>query len=76
MVAEDADSRLNGAVMYSIIRGDQGNQFVIDSVSGLLKVNKPLDRETVSKGSHSHEGPRVAQPRVLQSRSKSPVRFQ
>lgn len=53
VVAEDADSHLNGAVMYSIIRGDQGKQFVIDSVSGLLKVNKQLDRETVSKGFHT-----------------------
>lgn len=48
VVAEDADSHLNGAVMYSIIRGDQDNQFVINSASGLIKVNKPLDRETVS----------------------------
>lgn len=65
MVAEDADSHLNGAVMYSIIRGDQGNQFVIDSVSGLLKVNKQLDRETVSQDVHTREAPSVAQTCVL-----------
>lgn len=54
VVAEDADSHLNGAVLYSIIRGDQGKQFVIDPVSGLVKVNKPLDRETVSPEFHTY----------------------
>lgn len=48
VVAEDADSHLNAAILYSIIHGDQNNQFMIDPVSGLIKVNKALDRETVS----------------------------
>nr|XP_015831508.2 protocadherin Fat 3a isoform X4 [Nothobranchius furzeri] len=48
VVAEDADSLLNGAILYSIISGDQNNQFFIDPISGVIKVNKQLDRETVS----------------------------
>ncbi|XP_027900863.1 protocadherin Fat 3a isoform X3 [Xiphophorus couchianus] len=47
LVAEDADSGLNGAVFYSIFSGDQDNEFFIDPTSGIIKVNKPLDRETV-----------------------------
>lgn len=47
LVAEDADSHLNGAILYAIVSGDQNNQFFIDPISGVIKVNKPLDRETV-----------------------------
>lgn len=47
LVAEDSDSHLNGAVLYSIVSGDQGSQFFIDPINGVIKVNKPLDRETV-----------------------------
>lgn len=54
VVAEDVDCQLNGAIMYSIISGDQSNHFFIDSVSGVLKVNKQLDHERVSKESHIH----------------------
>uniref|UniRef100_A0A7N6FLR0 FAT atypical cadherin 3a n=1 Tax=Anabas testudineus TaxID=64144 RepID=A0A7N6FLR0_ANATE len=45
-VAEDVDSQLNGAILYSIISGDRDNQFFIDPLSGVIKVNKQLDRET------------------------------
>uniref|UniRef100_A0AAR2KH39 FAT atypical cadherin 3b n=1 Tax=Pygocentrus nattereri TaxID=42514 RepID=A0AAR2KH39_PYGNA len=48
LLAEDLDSQVNGRISYSILRGDRGNQFWIDPVTGLLKVNKALDRETVS----------------------------
>ncbi|XP_068601351.1 protocadherin Fat 3a [Brachionichthys hirsutus] len=47
VIAEDVDSHLNGAVLYSIISGDRGNQFFIDPLSGFIRVNKQLDRETV-----------------------------
>ncbi|KAM8768033.1 protocadherin Fat 3a isoform 4-T4 [Acanthopagrus schlegelii] len=47
LVAEDVDSQLNGAILYSIISGDRGNQFFIDPLHGVIKVNKQLDRETV-----------------------------
>uniref|UniRef100_A0A8C4HCU1 FAT atypical cadherin 3a n=1 Tax=Dicentrarchus labrax TaxID=13489 RepID=A0A8C4HCU1_DICLA len=47
LVAEDADSQLNGAILYSIISGDRGNQFFIDPLRAVIKVNKQLDRETV-----------------------------
>ncbi|XP_042167184.1 protocadherin Fat 3-like [Oncorhynchus tshawytscha] len=48
LLAEDLDSQVNGRITYSILRGDRGNQFWIDPVTGLLKVNKRLDREEVS----------------------------
>uniref|UniRef100_A0A672H9N6 FAT atypical cadherin 3a n=1 Tax=Salarias fasciatus TaxID=181472 RepID=A0A672H9N6_SALFA len=47
LVAEDVDSQLNGAILYSIVSGDRDNQFFIDPLSGVIKVNKQLDRETV-----------------------------
>ncbi|KAM4566902.1 protocadherin Fat 3-like isoform 2-T3 [Odontesthes bonariensis] len=47
LVAEDVDSHMNGAIHYSIISGDQDNQFSIEPESGVIKVKKQLDRETV-----------------------------
>ncbi|XP_058490764.1 protocadherin Fat 3a isoform X2 [Solea solea] len=47
LVAEDVDSQVNGAILYSIVSGDRDNQFFIDPLSGVIKVNKHLDRETV-----------------------------
>ncbi|XP_041850205.1 LOW QUALITY PROTEIN: protocadherin Fat 3a [Melanotaenia boesemani] len=47
LVAEDGDSQLNGAILYSIVSGDQDSQFFIEPLSGVMKVNKQLDRETV-----------------------------
>nr|XP_020474749.1 protocadherin Fat 3 isoform X4 [Monopterus albus] len=47
LIAEDVDSKLNGAILYSIISGDRDNQFFIDPLSGVIKVNKQLDRETL-----------------------------
>ncbi|XP_037604589.1 protocadherin Fat 3 [Sebastes umbrosus] len=51
--AEDLDSQVNGRITYSILKGDRGNHFWIDPVTGLLKVNKRLDRELVSRYSLS-----------------------
>ncbi|XP_045895570.1 protocadherin Fat 3 isoform X2 [Micropterus dolomieu] len=51
--AEDLDSQVNGRITYSILKGDRSNHFWIDPVTGLLKVNKRLDRELVSRYSLS-----------------------
>ncbi|XP_067113778.1 protocadherin Fat 3 [Osmerus mordax] len=53
LLAEDLDSQVNGRITYSILKGDRGNQFSIDPLTGLLKVNKRMDRELVSKYSIS-----------------------
>lgn len=49
MSAEDLDSQVNGRITYSILKGDRNNQFWIDPVTGILKVNKRLDRELVRR---------------------------
>ncbi|MFT7800284.1 protocadherin Fat 3-like [Arapaima gigas] len=46
--AEDMDGELNGQVTYFIVNGDDGNCFSVESDTGLMRVNKQLDRETVS----------------------------
>ncbi|XP_068174232.1 protocadherin Fat 3-like [Antennarius striatus] len=48
VIAEDVDTHVNGAILYSIISGDRGNQFFIDPLSGFIRVNKQLDHETVT----------------------------
>ncbi|KAL0973402.1 hypothetical protein UPYG_G00203040 [Umbra pygmaea] len=48
LTAEDVDSQVNSDILYSIVSGDRENQFFIDPLSGMVKVNKHLDRETVS----------------------------
>uniref|UniRef100_A0A3B4ZIB6 Protocadherin Fat 3-like n=1 Tax=Stegastes partitus TaxID=144197 RepID=A0A3B4ZIB6_9TELE len=53
VLAEDLDSQVNGRITYSILKGDRSNHFWIDPVAGLLKVNKRLDRELVSRYSLS-----------------------
>uniref|UniRef100_A0A3B4YYD2 FAT atypical cadherin 3 n=1 Tax=Seriola lalandi dorsalis TaxID=1841481 RepID=A0A3B4YYD2_SERLL len=53
VLAEDLDSQVNGRITYSILKGDRTNHFWIDPVAGLLKVNKRLDRELVSRYSLS-----------------------
>lgn len=47
MTAEDVDSHANGDILYSIVNGDRENQFFIEPITGQIKVNKQLDRETV-----------------------------
>ncbi|XP_058484035.1 protocadherin Fat 3 [Solea solea] len=53
VLAEDLDSQVNGRITYSIMKGDRSNHFWIDPVTGLLKVNKRLDRELVPRYSLS-----------------------
>ncbi|XP_046891285.1 protocadherin Fat 3a isoform X1 [Hypomesus transpacificus] len=48
LTAEDVDSQVNGEVEYSIISGDRDKHFYINPATGLLKINKQLDREMVS----------------------------
>ncbi|XP_042324434.1 protocadherin Fat 4 isoform X2 [Sceloporus undulatus] len=43
--AADGDEGSNGHVRYAIISGNTNNEFRIDSVTGVVTVGKPLDRE-------------------------------
>ncbi|KAK2720851.1 hypothetical protein QYM36_004658, partial [Artemia franciscana] len=44
VIAIDRDSRDNGRVSYSLLNGNDGNFFVIDSNTGMLSLTRPLDR--------------------------------
>ncbi|KAL2311128.1 hypothetical protein Nmel_002817 [Mimus melanotis] len=48
LIAEDLDSPPNGQIHFSIVSGDQDNEFSVDPVLGLVKVKKKLDRERIS----------------------------
>lgn len=48
VTATDLDSNENGQVSYAIIKGDNYNQFAVDSDTGYISVADELDRETVS----------------------------
>lgn len=48
IIATDLDSDKNGEVSYSIIRGDNLNQFDVDEKTGYVSVAGDLDRETIS----------------------------
>ncbi|XP_031408102.1 protocadherin Fat 3 [Meleagris gallopavo] len=48
LIAEDLDSPSNGQIHFSIVSGDQDNEFSVDPGSGLVKVKKKLDRERIS----------------------------
>ncbi|XP_058883158.1 protocadherin Fat 1-like isoform X5 [Acipenser ruthenus] len=48
VIAEDADGPSNNHIHYSIVNGNQGSPFTIDSVSGEVKVARWLDREKIS----------------------------
>lgn len=50
LIAEDLDSPSNGQIHFSIVNGDQDNEFSVDPVLGLVKVKKKLDRERVRRG--------------------------
>lgn len=50
LIAEDLDSPPNGQIHFSIVNGDQDNEFSVDPVLGLVKVKKKLDRERVRRG--------------------------
>nr|XP_055053281.1 protocadherin Fat 3a isoform X6 [Misgurnus anguillicaudatus] len=53
VTAEDIDSQANGDILYSIVSGDRENQFFIEPITGQIKVNKQLDRETMASYSLS-----------------------
>lgn len=44
--ASDADEGTNGQIRFSIADGNVNSDFRIDSVTGVISVAKPLDRET------------------------------
>ncbi|XP_062837544.1 protocadherin Fat 1 isoform X2 [Anolis carolinensis] len=48
VMAADSDGPLNSHIRYSIIDGNQENQFTIDPTLGEVKVAKLLDREKIS----------------------------
>ncbi|XP_051521516.1 protocadherin Fat 3-like isoform X2 [Myxocyprinus asiaticus] len=48
VTAEDVDSQANSDILYSIVSGDRENQFFIEPITGQIKVNKLLDRETMA----------------------------
>lgn len=48
MIATDLDSDQNGKVTYSIIKGDNLEQFEIDPDTGYISVANELDRESIS----------------------------
>ncbi|KAK3610532.1 hypothetical protein CHS0354_008967 [Potamilus streckersoni] len=49
VIARDADKGLDhNFVTYSIVSGNSGDHFFIDSSNGLIIVSAPLDRETVA----------------------------
>lgn len=48
VVATDVDSNENGHVTYSIIKGDNNNQFAVEPETGYISVADYLDRETTS----------------------------
>ncbi|XP_068675919.1 protocadherin Fat 4-like [Montipora foliosa] len=45
LTATDGDIGINAGFFYSILSGNSGNIFLIDSVSGALSTTAPLDRE-------------------------------
>lgn len=47
--AFDADLGLNGQVRYTFAGRDGDGAFVVDPTSGVVRTNKPLDRESVEK---------------------------
>ena len=46
--ADDADAGILGVVEYSIVGGNVGNAFSINSTTGLISVNGDIDRESVT----------------------------
>lgn len=50
VTATDADQGFNGRVRYVLLGGDEeALPFTLDATSGILRTNKPLDREAVPK---------------------------
>ncbi|XP_034291652.1 cadherin-23 isoform X2 [Pantherophis guttatus] len=49
ILARDADSGRNALLTFSITAGNRDNAFYINSTTGIVYVNRPLDRERVSE---------------------------
>ncbi|XP_058044049.1 cadherin-23 [Ahaetulla prasina] len=49
ILAKDADSGRNALLTFSITAGNRDNAFYINSTTGIVYVNRPLDRERVSE---------------------------
>ncbi|KAK2725567.1 cadherin-related tumor suppressor-like [Artemia franciscana] len=49
VLAKDADENMNGVVTYSISSGDDTSTFRVDRMTGQVYLNKPLDREKITK---------------------------
>jgi len=47
ITATDSDLGVHGEIQYTIISGNTGNSFTINSVTGVLTVRNHIDRETV-----------------------------
>ena len=47
LIATDADKGQNSYLTYSITKGDSNTDFFIDSGSGIIQLQKTLDRETI-----------------------------
>ncbi|KAF7666879.1 hypothetical protein LDENG_00090080 [Lucifuga dentata] len=47
--ARDADSERNALLTYNITAGNQGGAFYINDTTGVVQVNRPLDRERVAE---------------------------
>lgn len=62
LIAEDADSKPNGQIRFSIVGGDRDNEFAVDPILGLVKVKKKLDRERVSGFGSSLNHPHLHDP--------------
>ncbi|KAL8207011.1 UNVERIFIED_CONTAM: Protocadherin Fat 4 [Gekko kuhli] len=63
--AADGDEGSNGQVRYAIISGNNNNEFRIDSVTGVITVAKPLDREKKSSYSLTiQSADRGSSPRI------------
>ena len=66
--ATDKDSGINGQLYYTFHKGNDGNgDFTIDSALGIIRVAKPLDRETKA----SYQLVAYAVDRGLESRNTS-----
>ncbi|KAM4807713.1 protocadherin Fat 4-like [Rhinophrynus dorsalis] len=48
VIASDADEGANGMIRYTIVDGNPSSEFRIDSVTGVISIAKPLDRERKS----------------------------
>uniref|UniRef100_A0AAY5EW03 FAT atypical cadherin 4 n=1 Tax=Electrophorus electricus TaxID=8005 RepID=A0AAY5EW03_ELEEL len=70
--ASDADEGTNGQIRFSIASGNRNGDFRIDSVTGVISVAKPLDREAwASYSLVVQAADRASSPRVDRSPSLS-----